>query len=100
MGDKADRKERTREGILDAASKLVRERGIVGARVADVMGAAGLTVGGFYAHFESKAALVDETLRRTGELMRAVLFDGIESKPAADRAEVVVKRYVSAAHRD
>lgn len=100
MSAKAEQKERTREGILDAASKLVRERGIVGARVADVMAEAGLTVGGFYAHFESKTALVDETLRRTGERMRRVLFDRIDEKPAADRAEVIVKRYVSAAHRD
>lgn len=100
MGAKDDQKQRTRESILDAASKLVRERGIVGARVADVMGAAGLTVGGFYAHWDSKTALVDETLRRTGEIMRAKLFTGIDDKPEEDRAEVIVKRYVSALHRD
>jgi TetR/AcrR family transcriptional repressor of nem operon len=100
MVGKSEQKERTREGILDAASKLVRERGIVGARVADVMAAAGLTVGGFYAHFESKTALVDETLRRTGDLMRERLFAGIDDKPEEDRAEVIVKRYVSVLHRD
>jgi TetR/AcrR family transcriptional repressor of nem operon len=78
----------------------LRERGIAGARVADVMKGAGLTVGGFYAHFGSKEELVDEALRRTGRGLRARLFSRLEEKPEADRAEVVLKRYLSAAHRD
>ena len=49
--------------ILESAARLLRERGISGARVADVMKGAGLTVGGFYAHFGSKEALVDEAFR-------------------------------------
>jgi TetR/AcrR family transcriptional repressor of nem operon len=57
-------------------------------------------VGGFYAHFASKEELVDETLRRTSAELRRRLFAGIEDKPAADRVEVVLKRYLSAAHRD
>src|SRR2546429_343541 len=65
MTSKDERKELSHETILSSAARLVRERGIGGARVADVMEGAGLTVGGFYAHFASKAELVDETLRRT-----------------------------------
>ncbi len=97
---KLEQKERTRASIIESACKLVRERGIGGARVADVMSGVGLTVGGFYAHFSSKEALVDEALRRTAAAMRARLFDRIDEKPAAARAEVVLKRYLSAAHRD
>jgi len=97
---KLEQKERTRASIIESACKLVRERGIGGARVADVMSGVGLTVGGFYAHFSSKEALVDEALRRTASAMRARLFDRIDEKPAAARAEVVLKRYLSAAHRD
>jgi TetR/AcrR family transcriptional repressor of nem operon len=97
---KADQKSRTRAAILASSAKLLRERGIVGARVADVMAGAGLTVGGFYAHWPSKEALVDETLASTAEGMRERLFARLEDKPAADRAEVVVKRYLTAAHRD
>ena len=97
---KAEQKERTHETILDSAARLVRQRGIGGARVADVMDGAGLTVGGFYAHFASKTALVDATLRRTAAELRARLFARIEEKPPADRAEVILKRYLSAAHRD
>jgi TetR/AcrR family transcriptional repressor of nem operon len=97
---KAEQKERTRGTIIGSACKLLRERGIGGARVADVMSGAGLTVGGFYAHFASKEALVDEALRRTARAMRDRLFDRIEDKPLHARAEVVLKRYLSAAHRD
>ncbi len=46
-----------REQITEASSRLFRERGIKGVSVADLMGAAGLTHGGFYGHFESKDAL-------------------------------------------
>ena len=46
-----------REQITDASSRLFKERGINGVSVADLMGAAGLTHGGFYGHFESKDAL-------------------------------------------
>jgi TetR/AcrR family transcriptional repressor of nem operon len=97
---KVEQKERSHETILESAARLVRERGISGASVGEVMKGAGMTVGGFYAHFASKEDLVDEVLRRTaGELLER-LFAKIEEKPAADRAEVILKRYLSAAHRD
>jgi len=100
MNAKLEQKERTHTAIIASACKLLREKGIGGARVADVMSGAGLTVGGFYAHFASKEALVDEAIRRTAAFMRGKLFERIEEKPLADRAEVVLKRYLSAAHRD
>ncbi len=46
-----------REQITDASARLFKERGLKGVSVADVMGAAGMTHGGFYGHFESKDAL-------------------------------------------
>jgi TetR/AcrR family transcriptional repressor of nem operon len=100
MTAKAEQKERSHGTILESAARLLRERGIAGARVADVMKGAGLTVGGFYAHFASKEALIDEALRRTAGAMRDRLFARLDEKPAADRAEVVLKRYLSIAHRD
>jgi TetR/AcrR family transcriptional repressor of nem operon len=78
----------------------LRKRGISGASVADVMKGAGLTVGGFYAHFASKEALIDAALRRTAQTMRGRLFARLDDKPPADRPEIVLKRYLSAAHRD
>jgi TetR/AcrR family transcriptional regulator, transcriptional repressor for nem operon len=100
MSAKAEQKERSHDTILDSAARLLRERGIVGARVADVMEGAGLTVGGFYAHFASKKELIDESLRRTAGEMRTRLFARLDEKPAEDRAEVILKRYLSATHRD
>lgn len=100
MSAKTEQKGRTHETILASAARLLREKGISGASVGEVMKGAGLTVGGFYAHFASKDELVDEALRRTGTGIRETLFARLEEKPEADRAEVVLKRYLSPAHRD
>ena len=100
MNAKEQQKEKSHATILESAARLLRERGISGARVADVMKGAGLTVGGFYAHFDSKEALVDEALRKTAAEMRDRLFAKIEDKPAEARAEVILKRYLAPAHRD
>ncbi len=51
-----------RRRILDAASRLFRERGFDAVSVSEVMKAAGLTHGGFYGHFSSKDDLVAQTL--------------------------------------
>ena len=96
----ADKKDATHESILDAAARLLRQRGIAGARIADVMHAAGLTVGGFYAHFGSKEELIDATLRRAGMGLRTRLFDGIEALPPEVRGLELIERYLSVAHRD
>lgn len=54
--------EHNREQILNAASRLFRERGVDGVSISDIMTAVGLTAGGFYRHFASKEALVNEVL--------------------------------------
>jgi len=100
MNAKVEQKARSHESILRSAARLVREKGISGARVAEEMKGAALTVGGFYAHFSSKDELVDEALRRTAARLRDGLFARLDEKPEADRAEVILKRYLSADHRD
>ena len=100
MNAKTEQKEKSHDTILESASRLLRERGISGARVAEVMKGAGLTVGGFYAHFGSKEELIDGALRLTANGLRTRLFARLDEKPAAVRAEVILKRYLSAAHRD
>lgn len=100
MSTKADQKLRTYESILRSAARVLRTRGIAGARVADVMRDAGLTVGGFYAHFASKEALVDAALQRTGVELRAKLFAGLSERKPAARIDMVLKRYLSVTHRD
>jgi len=51
-----------RRRILDAASRLFRDKGFDAVSVAEVMKAAGLTHGGFYGHFSSKDDLIAQTL--------------------------------------
>jgi len=60
------RKEETHERIVDAAARAIRRHGYAGIGVADVMKEAGLTHGGFYAHFDSRDALLVEALERAG----------------------------------
>ncbi|MCH5050791.1 TetR/AcrR family transcriptional regulator [Pectobacterium aquaticum] len=64
------KKEATRQRILDTASKIIRRDGFDALAIADVMKQAGLTHGGFYAHFPNRDALVAEALtyaQRSGE---------------------------------
>ena len=58
----AEHKGETRRKILQASEELMKERGVEAASVDEVMRGAGLTVGGFYAHFASKEELAAETL--------------------------------------
>ena len=62
MGHSQADKAQTHERIVAIASRRFRERGLEGIGVADVMKEAGLTVGGFYKHFDSREALVVEAL--------------------------------------
>jgi TetR/AcrR family transcriptional repressor of nem operon len=62
MRYEAGHKERTRGRVVVAAARLFKERGFRGVGVDGVMGAEGLTAGGFYAHFPSKEALLEATL--------------------------------------
>lgn len=59
-------KEATHERIVDVAARAIRRSGYHGTGVADIMKAAGLTHGGFYAHFPSRDALLAEAADRAG----------------------------------
>jgi len=90
----------TRARILATAARCFRAKGFVGASVDDVMAAAGLTAGGFYAHFASKEALIVETiglaLRESGERF----LPGIDGLEGLSWLREFVRRYLSRAHRD
>jgi len=57
-----EEKEKSHARIVANASRLVRERGLEGASVGEVMKAAGMTHGGFYKHFESKEVLIEAAI--------------------------------------
>jgi TetR/AcrR family transcriptional repressor of nem operon len=95
-----ERKDRSRERILASAGSLVRRKGISGASVSDVMGGAGMTVGGFYAHFPSKQALMAEALRNTMRKSRELLASAAGEAKGADWLRAVARDYLSRSHRD
>jgi len=78
-----NRKEASRERILEAAARAVRRSGFHGVGVADVMNEAGLTHGGFYAHFRSKDALLSAALGRAGREASAALEASMKRLTAA-----------------
>ena len=95
-----DHKQQTRRRIVEAAARSFRSCGYHAAGVDQVMDAAGLTAGGFYAHFPSKQALLAETLGLSLKQARAQLFSGLEGLEGSDWLHAVVGRYLSRTHRD
>jgi len=95
-----DKKAQTRERILSAARAALFRRGPVEPSVGEVMGAAGLTVGGFYAHFESKEALMLEAFSQLLRRRRGLLRELDQSLPSAERRALVAAFYLSRKHRD
>ena len=79
------RKEDTHDHILDVAARALRREGYAGVRVADVMKEAGLTHGGFYAHFPSREALLVEAIARAGRDSAAAVARAAESRRAKCR---------------
>ncbi len=67
MDPKSGRKAQTRERILETAARAIRRGGYQGIGVADIMKEAGLTHGGFYAHFDSRDAMLAAALERAGQ---------------------------------
>ncbi len=94
-----EHKERTRVRILDAAAKVFRARGFAAGSVDDVMAEAGLTAGGFYAHFESKEALLAEVFKHGTIPSSQQLERGLEDSSHRAWIEAVMARYLSPAHR-
>lgn len=89
-----DHKEASRRRILDVASKRFRSDGVAGVGLAGVMADAGLTNGAFYAHFDSKEALLrDALVAALDEQRRDLLGDKADY-------EAAIRRYLSVEHRD
>ncbi len=95
-----DHKAQTRGRILRAATRRFREKGFLGSGVDDVMREAGLTAGGFYAHFGSKEALLRDVLAHSLKETRERLLAGLEDLRGVAWLREVARRYLSRSHRD
>lgn len=89
-----------REIIVDAATRLFRERGLHGISVVDVMAAAGLTHGGFYGHFESKEALAKEASERAFKEVGTRWRERIAGDDKAAARRALIEPYLSTHSRD
>ena len=99
MGYSKAQKARTHTRIVAIASKRFREKGLAGFGIAELMKEAGLTVGGFYKHFESRDNLVSEAVNSAfGGWKRRV--DAAKSGGQPVSYEKLIDDYLSEAHRD
>jgi TetR/AcrR family transcriptional repressor of nem operon len=95
-----DHKEKTRLKVLRAAARAIRAEGPHKVAVAKVMARAGLTVGGFYAHFASKDDLIAAAIDEMFADARSRLLLETGDKPPAEAISAYVDFYLSPAHRD
>jgi TetR/AcrR family transcriptional repressor of nem operon len=93
-------KSETRAKLLKIAGKALREKGPDKLAVAEVMQAAGLTHGGFYAHFKSKDALLAEALESVFAYSKEKYRRLTEGLPPRHALATFIDFYVSPAHRD
>ena len=93
-----EEKAKTHNRIVDVASKRIREQGLDGPAVAEIMQAAGLTHGGFYKHFESRDDLIAEATQRAVAAADRHLHKLTDD--AEDPLAAFVDWYLSAEHRD
>lgn len=96
----AEHKQKTRERVLKEAASAIRLNGPDRVAVAGVMARAGLTHGGFYAHFASKdellVAAIDQMFAETLTFLGGLLA----GKPAAEGLSAYIDFYLSPLHRD
>ena len=92
------RKEVTHERIVGAAARATRRTGYDGTGVADIMKAAGLTHGGFYAHFASRDAMLSEAADRAGAESVAALTRVAAAAPPREALRALIRYYLSKEH--
>ena len=94
------RKEVTHERIVEAAARAIRRSGYDGTSVADIMKEAGMTHGGFYAHFKSREAMLAEAADRSGAETLAYMERVAASVPPERALHAITEAYLSEAHFD
>lgn len=97
---KAAAKEASHERIVAVAARAIRQTGYDGTGVADIMKQAGLTHGGFYAHFASRDAMLAEAIDRASAESVAKTAAVVAEAPPAQALAAMLRAYLSKAHID
>ena len=92
------RKEATHERIVETAARAIRRSGYSGSGVAEIMKEAGLTHGGFYAHFESREGMLAEAADRAGADTVATMTRVAAAAPPEQALQAILQAYLSKAH--
>ena len=102
MSNAPTKKELSHSRIVGVASHAIRRAGYRGVGVADIMKEAGLTHGGFYAHFESRDRLLVEAMEQAGLDNLGSLTDGIERRVSkgVSRFRALVETYLNDSHME
>lgn len=95
-----EHKAKSRDRILEAAAKAIRKDGPDGIGIASVMKEAGLTHGGFYAHFPSREVLVAEAVGKMFEGPYSRFAAETEGRAPAEALAAYLDFYLSPSHRD
>jgi AcrR family transcriptional regulator len=98
MNKPLSRKEISHDRIVDAAARAIRRSGYAGTGVADIMKEAGMTHGGFYAHFESRDALLAEAVERAGRETAAKVEEWARTRREGSAFRSLVEGYLSDGH--
>jgi TetR/AcrR family transcriptional repressor of nem operon len=99
MRDRASQKERTRLRVLGEAAAAIRTKGADRVSVTEVMTAAGLTHGGFYAHFDSKDDLVAQAITHMFDAVYGRFLSVTEGREPAAAIASWVDAYLAPPHR-
>ena len=99
MGHSRAEKAKTHKRIVSIASKKFREEGLAGVGIAELMKKAGLTVGGFYKHFDSRDDLVAEAVSSAFGGWKRRVDAAASGGPTVSLAKLI-DDYLNAAHRD
>ena len=91
-------KDVTHERIVAAAARAIRRSGYDGTSVADIMKEAGLTHGGFYAHFASRESMLAEAVDRAGAEAAATSARVVASAPPEQALQRLMHAYLSKDH--
>jgi TetR/AcrR family transcriptional repressor of nem operon len=92
------RKEATHDRIVEVAARAIRRSGYAGTGVADIMKEAGLTHGGFYAHFDSRDTLLAEAADSAGADAVSLSADIAAAAAPGQSLQAMMQAYLSQQH--
>lgn len=100
MSQKTIQKLESKERILNVASRLFKKHGYTATGIDQIMNEAGLTAGGFYAHFKSKTDLLEQAIEHSLAHSRQLLTRDTENLRGEEKVKTIMARYISLLHRD